>query len=356
MKLFISLICMVCLQVFGFSSNAQKLNYFKADDPNISYVGRIDFTDKTKPKFWAPGSYVQIKFSGTSLTVDINDEELWGKNHNYLEIVVDKQTPRRLQTTGKTNHITVAENLSDGVHTAVICKNTETNIGYVEIVGFTCATLLPWTETTKHKIEFIGNSITSGASADLSTIPCGQGVWHDQHNAYMAYGPTTARMLNSQWQLSSYSGIGLIHNCCNISFTMPEIFETLKLKPDSLKWDFNNYVPDVVTVCLGQNDGIQDSTAFCGAYVKFIQSLRKHYPKADIVCLTSPMADEKLTVVLKNYITGVESFIHKTGDKKVHYYFFKKRYTGGCDSHPSVEEHQLIAGELATYIKKLKGW
>ena len=42
-------------------------------------------------------------------------------------------------------------------------------------------------------IEFIGNSITCGAAADPSEVPCDAGVYHDQHNAYAAYGPRVAR-------------------------------------------------------------------------------------------------------------------------------------------------------------------
>jgi hypothetical protein len=55
----------------------------------------------------------------------------------------------------------------------------------------------------------------------------------------------------------------------------------------------------------GQNDGIQDSAAFCGAYIRFIGHLRQVYPSARIVLLTSPMGDVELTAVLKRYIDGV---------------------------------------------------
>ncbi|MFD1257808.1 hypothetical protein ACFQ3S_13450 [Mucilaginibacter terrae] len=186
-------------------------------------------------------------------------------------------------------------------------------------------------------------------------MPCGKGVWQDQHNAYMSYGPRVARTLNAQWQLTAYSGIGLIHSCCNIKFTMPDIFDRVNLQQDSLQWDFKKYVPDVVTMCLGQNDGIQDSTTFCTAYVKFIKDVRGRYPKANLVMLTSPMGDTKLTTALKNYISGVEAKLLESGDRKVSHYFFSKQYHAGCDGHPSLEEHQLIANELSGYLKKLKG-
>lgn len=354
MKYILSLL-LVCL-LSAANGKAKVPVTYKANNPYLNYVGRIDFRNKIKPRFWNPGVYVQARFEGTSLAIDLNDEVMYGKNHNYIEIAIDNRMPLRMQTTGKANHIKVADHLPAGIHTVTICKNTETNIGYLEFVGITCQRLLPWVEKTRHKIEFIGNSITCGASSDQSVVPCGKGVWQDQHNAYMAYGPRTARMLNAQWHLSAYSGIGLIHSCCDIKFTMPEIYNRVNLLQDSIKWNFNKYTPDVVTMCLGQNDGIQDSATFCKAYADFITVVRKHYPKADIVMLTSPMGDDKLNNVLKNYITSVESYLHAKGDKKVSHYFYKGRYVAGCDSHPSLQEHKLIADELSGYLKKLKGW
>jgi putative lipase involved disintegration of autophagic bodies len=53
------------------------------------------------------------------------------------------------------------------------------------------------------------------------------------------------------------------------------------------QWDFTNYQPDVVTVCLGQNDGVQDSTIFCSAYVNFLKRMRSYYPTAQIILVTS---------------------------------------------------------------------
>src|SRR5690606_17269343 len=117
-------------------------------------------------------------------------------------------------------------------------------------------------------IEFIGNSITCGMGNDASAIACNTREWYDQHNAYMAYGPLTARKLNARWQLTAESGIGLIHSCCNKKTTMPQVFDKINVADDTIAWDFSRYQPDVVTVCLGQNDGIQDSTAFCNAYVQ----------------------------------------------------------------------------------------
>ena len=337
------------------STKKVDLTFYKADDPHLKYVGRIDFSDPLAPKFWAAGIYVQAKFKGTSLAIDINDENLYGVTYNYLEIAIDNNPPFRIQTTGKLNHIKVADNLSPGVHTVIICKDTESNIGYIAFAGLTCEKLLS-TSTPKRKIEFIGDSITCGTGSDQSVIKCDQGKWYDQHNAYMSYGPATARALDAQWHLTSVSGIGLIHSCCNMKVTIPQVFDKVFLVADSIKWDFSNYTPDVVTICIGQNDGKQDSTTFCTAYVNFIRDIRSRYPKADIVCLTSPMGNAKLIAMDKNYISGVQQFFNSNGDNKVSHYFFSRSFNDGCGGHPSMAQHALIADELTTYLKQLKSW
>jgi hypothetical protein len=50
-----------------------------------------------------------------------------------------------------------------------------------------------------------------------------------------------------------------------------------------LGWPIIVGQPDVVTICLGQNDGVQDSTAFCSAYLRFIGQLRHVYPNAQLI-------------------------------------------------------------------------
>jgi lysophospholipase L1-like esterase len=334
--------------------HADEMNFFAADDKNIQYTGRINFANPKLPRYWQPGVYFNFRFQGSACEVILNDQVLWGKNHNYLEVVLDG-VAKRIQTKSACDTIVVAEGLPPGIHTLLVCKNTEANIGYIELVGIRCKKLLKPLPKPVRKIEFLGNSITCGTGSDQSEIACGKGVWQDQHNAYLSYGPTVARKLHAQWGLSAVSGIGLIHSCCNMNVVMPPVFDKIDMRGDSLQWNFSNYQPDVVTVCLGQNDGIQDSVLFCTAYVKFIKQLRDYYPAAQIILLTSPMGDETLTAVLKKYLSSVKKYISRN-DKKIDTYFYSKQYHNGCDSHPDLAEHQMIAEELGTFIKKKMKW
>jgi lysophospholipase L1-like esterase len=337
-------------------SPVSALPLIEADNPAIQYTGRIDFSQPKRPRFWSPGVYIQAKFTGTACDVLLHDERLYGTSHNFVEIAIDDQPSKRIELMAADNALPVAENLSDGPHTLTICKDTEAGIGYLDFIGLHCAGLVPLPKPPKRKIEFIGDSITAGAGMDTSEIPCGSGQWYDQHNAYRSYGPTTARHLNAQWHLSAVAGIGLIHSCCDMKITMPQVFDKLNQRENTQPWDFSRYQPDVVTICLGQNDGVQDTTTFCDAYVHFIERVRVAYPKADIVCITSPMGDPTLTTFLQDNLTKVVAQMHQSGDMKVHSFFFSQRYHKGCGDHPNMEEHQSIANELTTYLKKTLHW
>jgi lysophospholipase L1-like esterase len=331
------------------------LKLYKANDPNIQYFGRVDFSDALKPRYCSTGVYIKAKFKGTSCDVIMNDE-MGGDNHNYMEIAIDDNLPVRMKLTEKVNIIKAARGLDNKEHIITICKDTESGIGYVEFTGLKCETLLPPPSKTKRKIEYIGDSITTGSGIDIAETPCDKGKWYDQHNAYMSYGALTSRALDAQWQLTAVAGIGLTHSCCKMDIVMPDVLDKMRMRDNKLLWDFKRYQPDVVTICLGQNDGIVDSTLFCSAYVKFIGDVRKHYPDADIICLTSPMANDSLSHVLKRYLAGITTYVNNAGDKKVTKYYFSKRYHNGCGGHPDMEEQAEIAEELTAYIKQVEGW
>ncbi|MEO7715713.1 MAG: SGNH/GDSL hydrolase family protein [Capsulimonas sp.] len=339
------------------AADTPKSDFVAADSKNIQYMGRIDFADPKKPRFWASGCTLRAKFRGTYCDALVNDQVLWGTSHNYIEVIIDDLPPKRIQMTGPVNTLKIAEGLPEGSHTVTLCKDTESSIGYLEFTGFRCAGLARPDRQPKRKMEFIGDSITCGMGSDTRVKPCGEGQWYDQTNAYMSYGPVTARLLNAQWHVTSASGIGMHHSCCDMKVTMPDVFGKTDVSGNAPgDWNFARYQPDVVTVCLGQNDGSGEPVAFRAAYLAFLTQVRSRYPKAQIVCLTSPMADASLTAFLKDSLTGIVQEKQRAGDKRIHAFFFSRSYNDGCGGHPSMAQHQLIANELAAYSKTTFGW
>lgn len=350
-RLTIFVLLMVALSVHAQHS----ATFYPADHAAFHYTGRIDFSNPKLPRYWAAGVYVEARFKGSFCEIEWNDELLWGNSKNYLTAVIDGNDPIRFQSTGKKNVYRI-EGLREGEHTIVISKDTEALIGYMEFTGLRCNQLLPAKKKSTRKIEFIGDSITSGMGNLTTPIPCDSGVWYDQHSAWYSYGALTARALNAQYHLTSESGIGLIHSCCNKTNKMPEVFDKLNVSRDTLVWNFARFQPDVVTICLGQNDGVQDSVAFTTAYVKFINRLHQYYPHAQIVCLTSPMADEKLRSVLAQYLKGIAAYFRTQHTVTVDYFVFTESYNHGCGSHPDVEDDKKIAAALTAFLKNKMNW
>lgn len=329
--------------------------FFSAAHKYIGFTGRVDYSDPEWPRFYQPGIYFEANFRGPSCKVIIKDQQLWDENQNYLQIVLDGES-RRIQTQGSLDTIELTVKNDKKIHNLLVCKNTEANIGWIEFGGLIVRDLVPLSGNLTRKIEFIGNSITCGASADPSEVPCGSGKWHDQHNAFMSYGPSTARKLNASWHLSSVSGIGLIRSCCEMEILMPQVFDNVDMRGDSIDWDFSLYQPDVVTVCLGQNDGLQDEDDFSLAYVSFLTKLREIYPQAEIICLTSPMANQELRLFMEKCLTRIVKNMRDMGDLKVDRFFFVGNYTNGCDYHPDLEDHKAISEELTPFIQTKMNW
>ena len=297
----------------------------------------------------------------------MQDENLYSQR-NYIAVELDgKYTGRIALDSSKQNYV-IAKDLVDTDHTVLVCKTTESSIGYIEFSGIICNELVTLEDKNNRLIEFIGNSITCGMGLDTSGIPCESGEWYDQHNAYLAYGPLAARALNAEWLLSSVSGIGMTRYWNTAGPTMPEVYENLYLNDDSMKvWKPENLNPDLVSICLGQNDFSDgegpnprvelDSTDYAEDYIRFLKKIRKQYPDAQITCISSPMIDGDKKERLFSFLNSIVQYMHvKENDTKVHLFEFKRTYNKGCSWHPSREDHLAMSYELLPFYKKIMGW
>ena len=368
-KTFALQISIIAIVIFGSCNlnSGTKNMHFSANNPNIEYFGRIDFTNPEKPILSGPGSYFRLRFKGTSCEVLLRDEHLYGQ-HNYISIELDGSYKGRVALDSTKQKYLVVNNLPDSIHTLLICKATEAGIGYIEFSGLNCNELLEPEIKHSRLIEYIGNSITCGMGLDTSSIPCDGGQWYDQHNAYLAYGPLTARVLEADWILSSVSGIGMTRFWNTTGPTMPQVYDNLYLNNDTIKaWNTRNIHPNLVSICLGQNDfsdgeGPQpraalDSTQFANDYIGFLKRIRKQYPEAEIACISSPMIGGTKKIKLYSYLSSIVQYMrNKENDTKIYVFEFSQSYNKGCAWHPSREDHLAIAAELLPFYRKIMNW
>lgn len=286
--------------------------------------------------------------------------------HNYLQYELDGVYQKRIKIPGNERRPLVITASQEGIHTVWIYKATEAHTGPIFIEKITGQNLKPLKRPEAPLIEFIGNSITCGAAADPSETPCGTGVYHDQHNAYYAYGPRVARTLAVNFILSSVSGIGIYRTWNMDGPSMPQVYEKTDFQVDSKRlWDFKTYRPTIVSIALGTNDlstgdgkhqrSPFDSAVFVNDYTKFVQLVKSKYPQATIALLSSPMINGERRITLQNCLAAVKENIDALypSAKKVSLYFFKPMQARGCSGHPNVEDHAILAEELIPFFRTL---
>lgn len=351
--------------VAGIGCKREKMTFFSADDPRLTWHGRT-WEENTGYRYLVgSASSLRCMFYGDRCRVWMQNAAP-GEAYNYISIVIDgirqPRTAMRLDTLFPVDIVPPAPGRS---HILELYKETEAVNGAVIISGVEADSLGTMPVTKKKRIEFIGNSITAGMSSDASAIPCDAGTWYDQHNAYDAYGPRVARNLDMDYMLSAFSGIGIYRNSHGDSPVMRDIYPSafLSPNPNSPRWDFNRFTPDIVSICLGTNDfsggdgptprAPFDPSQFIPAYVDFISTVHGYYPDAQIIITNTPMLDRQQNEILMDCLQKikVKAEADIAGLKPIYIFSFSNEYHGGCMGHPSVEEQGKMAEEFYDFLK-----
>jgi hypothetical protein len=357
----------IAFYLLGLSYSSSKITTGTADSlpaTSLKPFGRYIFNSQQNLELVSSAVHFGFSFEGKECRVFASIPDTNG--HNYLQYVLDGEYQKRIRIPGNSNAPIVLTAQKEGKHTIWIYKATEAHTGPIVIQKITGKNIKSIREPAAPLIEFIGNSITCGAAADASEIPCGQGEYHDHHNAYYAYGPRVARALGANFILSSVSGIGVYRNWNSDGPAMPQVYEKTDFQDSSTRrWDFNTYTPKIVSIALGTNDfsngdGIKkrlpfDSTVFINSYVNFVQLVKSKYPDAQVAVLSSAMVHGVARTNLQNYLTIVKQRVDALypSAKPVALYFFEPMQAHGCSGHPDVDDHAILAKELIPFFKKL---
>ena len=354
-----SIFLLFLITLVACAQNQNEVKEYRPSDPNFSYSGRIDETLKEGIVLISPASSVEFAVKGKTVELLLN---AGSGSHNYIVLEINGKYEGRRKILPGNEDTRITLMLAEEENRIGIYKATEAASGDVVFKGIRAEALLPGKIEKRRTIEFIGNSITCGALADDSMVPCGQGVYHDQHNAYLAYGPRVARELKTNFILSSVSGIGIYRNWNDEHFRepiMPEVYENLYLNLDTRKRYVTSPAPDVISICLGTNDlsdgdGVTqrlpfNAEKFTQNYIEFVGMLLKHYPKTRIALLNSPMVSPEKSAVLTTCLEAVKSHFDK--EHVIQIFTFSLIQPGGCNYHPGIEDHKFMAEELVPFLE-----
>jgi lysophospholipase L1-like esterase len=377
-------------------------------------VGRYDLKDPTKPRFDWSGNTMTARFEGPGAVTWGAEAGV----EMVFEQIIDGQAEQIVL--GGLIEGTVTRQVGPGTHEIVVVRSSEALYSDCSYIPFTFsggAKQLPPTEYAR-RIEYIGDSITCGYGDEGPNATCPYdipirkvkdettGLVEDvkipaTQNIYLAYGSLAARKLSAQATTICFSGKGVYQNyreackgegACppgkapddpDAKTTIPEYWlRTLATeRPDKggAAYDFSKEkaedVPQVVVINIGTNDFArdlnQDSVAdgidlvkFRDAYKAFVQFVRTKRPGADIFIAVPPMVTDKFPLDnarsdFRNVLRAVAEDLNASGDTKVYSMELVEmgvRYGLGCDYHPNLEVHRIMADQLVGAIHAKTCW
>lgn len=226
-------------------------------------------------------------------------------------------------------------------------------------------------EEKAYRIEFIGDSITSGegaigAKSETDWIP----MWFSAVHNYCAL---TAEALNAEFRIISQSGWGAWKSWDNKPrANLPEYYEQVcglltGERNEALgafeKNDFDSWQPDIVVVNLGTNDGSaislreddacreEDMAAFEQAVGSFLVKIRQYNKHTHIVWAYGMLGITMMPAIHR----AMNAYIQRTGDRKATVFQLPRttEATVGARNHPGRLAHERAAEELTVHLKEL---
>ena len=362
------------------------------------FVGRYDVN---KNFDWS-GNYMQARFRGTEVT--------WGAEsnvENLYEQVVDGQA-QRVILGGKVPNKTVTVKVADGEHEITVMRSSEALYSPGSFIPFTFGAgtqqLAP--VERPRRIEYIGDSITCGYGDEGANATCpydiptsdGSGRIPISENIYLAYGSIAARRLAADAVTLCYSGKGVVLNYREQGFgegkninpndkpdsdaktTIPDYYlrtlASVNVPRGTGDWDFTKEPqPQVVVMNIGTNDfardinqtGIADGidlVKFRDGYIKFVRFVRSKRPDAHMFLAVPPMVTDKFPLDnarsdFRNTLRSITEEMNGAGDSKVYFIELVEmgiRYGLGCDYHPNLEVHRIMADQVVGAIRAKTCW
>lgn len=313
-----------------------------------------------------PGSSVEVRFRGTRVAAEFYNTDT---NAIFYAILDGRDSePIRLELATGRHVLPIAESLSDTWHTLTLHRLTEMwNPGHVRFLGLHLEPdrgILPPDALSGRRIEFYGDSITSGNHAEKGRR---EGDEKSRPNNYLAYSARIARAFRADWRCIAQSGIALTSQYTPFNGRMDTFYrQTFPMTVEPL-WDFASWQTDAVVVHVLTNDdwfwgnmpNPPSDGWFQERYQQFILGLRAHYPSAHIFCVLGtmpsvanwPPPNPDMVWVIEESVRSLRA----SGDDRVFALMFK--YQHPDPGHPSAWHHEhLMAAKLIPLMERTMGW
>lgn len=354
---------------------------------NLKVHGRTTEQRGPLTLFWT-GSAIELQVTGSELWVEVESD--YDIHEPWVSILINGVPVSRQMVTAGRYWICIFRGMSEGtVKNVRIVKDVQAMSAdpgcLLQFYALKSDGVFLPVEEKPYKIEFIGDSITSGegaigARAEEDWIP----MWFSAiHN----YTYMTAEAMNADYRVISQSGWGVLTSWDNNpNNNIPDYYEQVcgLLTGENNQaigagdpHDFESWQPDVVVINLGSNDGgafqtpewrdpvtgkvhkqrlnedgsyhEEDLTAFENAVDRFLVKLRKNNPKAELVWAYGMLGFPMMPAIYR----AVDRYTKQTGDRRVSVLQLPDttEETIGARTHPGELSHRRAAETLTEYLQ-----
>ena len=324
----------------------------KSTAGEIDYLGRYELTDAGDYRMGWPGSGFALRFRGTKLDVTITDD-----GNGIMDAVINGTHSALILREGTQDYKIVSSG-TESLFEVALTRRTEVfdtglfEINDIRVMGEVLARNVP-----KHKILFIGDSITAGFGVRGNTRDC---AYTPASNAPLkSYAWLAAEALKAEPQLVAISGRGVVYNYDNNpSPVMPEQIDYAVPDTESV-WGHDKFKADAVVVALGTNDwSVIDpgQDRFNAAYLALLKDIRSRLPSAHIVTASGPLLGGAQAGAVRGGIDYAMGELQDSNISTLDFSLSETQLKWSCSGHPGRDSMVKMANDLSAHISAQTGW
>jgi hypothetical protein len=356
---------------------------YVSQEPNVHILGRTTVSDGLINLFWTARG-MELDIASSQLLVEFISD--YTTLDQWISIEINGCVVSRLMVAKGKQKLCIFRNMDPNRKKHVrILKDSQAPVGderaILQIGRMEYDGTIFKMEPRPWKLEFVGDSITSGEGAIGAVV---EEDWVPMYfSAFHNYAVMTADELKADFRIVSQSGWGVLSSWDNNPrCALPDYYESVcgvlsgqqsKQLGANEPYDFCCWQPDAVIINLGTNDdsafhqpewtdgkkGFKQRLNTDGSYVMedverfqnkadaFLKKVRANNLRAQIVWAVGMMK--------RDLLPYIKSVVDQSGDGRISFLQLPEvtQDTMGARQHPGAANHREAAKALSGYLTKL---